>query len=366
MNSSRNTTCIWLDGKIFISFEYCCPKLATSRYRNNFGELSSSVSVVFGVGVGALFASGILRQFLTAELEIRRVLLIDAVHFSLLFLPVLVSTIAGSIDIEIAILILSIASMARCVCTLWQFMPQTRMSTPFDWILLFDVFRYGVKFSFANLLYLLSLEVGVIILRYLLPNSFEDIGIYSRAVSIGGLILIFPRSLGPLLFAKWSQSTNMNTRAQVEATLRVVNTYGLLTLAVVFVFGDSIIYLLYGPAYAEAKSCVDLLALSALCVSNFIVLTRMLAGMGRITVTIYISMATLITMCLSCVILVPSMDIEGAALGTLIGNIVAATAAHATCAILYNLRTARCFFICAEDISMIFQALGSKRREMSG
>ena len=343
--------CFWWGSAVCIGIA-----LLVSTAEGFFGRFPIWIVALFGLGVGAQFSVGIVRQLLTARLAVRPVLWLDLLRVLALFVPALVLALLGLLTVEVAVSILSAASFVRLAYALPMVWQDFRFTIPFDCRLLLRIFNYGVKLSAANLLYLLSLEVAMLVLRHLMNDDFAPIGIYSRAVSLCGLIAVLPRALGPLLFAKWSEPENSKTGSQIEATLRVMNTYGLAAFAGILLFGEELIVTLYGREFLGARGPLTILALSTVCVSDFIVLTRVLAGTGRVRITILISSIAVGIIVATTYILVPNVGIAGAAVATLIGSAFSTSAAFFACAQVFGVRVRKSVFVSKSDLAAIVDA----------
>ena len=315
-----------------------------------FGRISIPVAIIFAMGLGAAPLWSVLYQILVAQLAARRMVSLQLLRAAVVLVGGALLALPCWLTPQTAILVLAASTfcgVGLAVAYRWK---NLDLSIRFDWGLFWKVLAYGLKLASANILLLVYLELSVMLLRYLKPDDFVPVGLYSRATAICGLIVIIPRIMGPLLFAKWSGVTGETRIHQVQMALRMGLTYSILTAGFVLVFGKYIIWIMYGRDFLPALDALRILAVSTIFVSIFSVCYNALAGDGRATlVTGVLAVAIVILFSVTCW-LVPVFGICGAAVGTLCASGFMATAVVVLCMKLYGLNPLKCLFVHAGDL----------------
>ena len=322
-----------------------------------FGRIPVPVVIFFATGVAALLGNALLRQILTAQMAVRRMVTVSLTEVSVGLVGGAAMGVFGWLVPETALIVLASGYWAGFILLLVYLRPHIELFRSFNWKLFGDMLVYGLKLAAASVLYLLCLEISVMLLRYLKPDRFDDIGLYSRAVAIAGLVALVPRMLGPLLFAKWSGVTGQARTQQVEMALRMSVTYGIMAAIPVVLLGKYLIWFLYGVEFLAAQEALRILAPALIFLTIFNVCSNLLAGDGRAVITVYILAGTLVVLGVTAFLLVPVFGIAGAALAVLCGNAFTGLVNLAVCRRLYGLNLLNCLFVHRGDLAYIRQAM---------
>ncbi len=291
-----------------------------------FGAAPLLVTASFSLGAGLGIGVILFRQILVAQFEVRRMVGIDLLQNGLLLAGWLTLAFMGRLTVSSALPLTLLGAIASVLCLLIFLKESIDIRCAFDWPLFFNTLKYGIKLSLAHTIFLLSAEFSYIILGYLKYGQFTPLGLYSRAATITGLILLIPSNISPLLMSQWSSVTGDPRARQVEAAVRILLVYGISISLIITVSGRYIIWLLYGKEFIGAQEALVLLAPSAAALSLFIVFGNLLNAAGRATACIWISLGTFVVLAGSSLIFIPLLGIRGAALGALCGNGFAAIA----------------------------------------
>jgi len=324
-----------------------------------FGRVSKPIAVTFAVAVAALLGTGLLRQILVARLEARRMVSVNLTRNLLILAGGAVLAVFGWLTTETALLMLAGAIFVGFALVLSYLRKDIHWSIPFDWRLFGRVLVYGLKLAAANLFYLLSFEVSVMLLRYLMRRDFGPIGLYSRAMTISSLVVMVPRVLGPMLFAKWSGVVGQVRARQTEMAIRLSMTYGIFTAVPIMLLGKYVLQILYGRAFVPAFDALQILVFSTIFVAIFIVCSSVLAGDGRAFLTAWISAGSVVIIFVLTYLLVRMLNlgIRGAAIGALCGNGFTAVVSFIICCRLYGLRPLSCVLPRRSDLGYVVAAL---------
>ncbi len=322
-----------------------------------FGTITATMAVLFGVGVGCQLCTLLLRPILVAQMQARRIAALDLVLPSGVLAGGSILALLGRLEWEAAVIVLCISMVSSCAVVLRFLWDELDLSVPFNWALLKGLLAYGVKLAAANILLVFSLNITVMLLRYLSLGDFTAVGLYTRAIGICALVTLVPAAVGPLLYAKWSGAAGADRRRQVELALRMNSTYGLAAAFFLIAFGSFLIQIMYGRQFLGAYDALQLLAPAVFLMALFNPLANLLSGDGRAAVVAWVLGGTVIIVGAVTALLVPSLGIRGAAVGAACGNTFAVAATLLVCRHLYGIDLARCLLVRREDVTYIRRSL---------
>jgi len=189
------------------------------------------------------------------------------------------------------------------------------------------VFNLGIKFDVA--LFKKAVQVGILpLLSLLLITSnynidifilkelakFEDVGIYSLAVNLGGQLWLIPDAFKDVLFGKNAQKNDI--KSIVEA-IKFNFVFSLFMVLFFVVFGRMLIGFLYDDEFIRAYvPLVIIISGNVFMIFYKFIYTLFIAdGKRKLSVVIF-SVSVLINVGLN-FLLIPRMNINGAALASL-------------------------------------------------
>lgn len=315
-----------------------------------FGRISLGVAIPFAFGVSLAPTFSVLSQIMFAEMATVRLVVSQLVG-------TLVSIVAGSIlaimhylTVPNAILIGAAASIASTVVVIAYQRRYIDWSIRFDWQLFRQIWIYGLKLASSGVLLLVSMELSVILLGYLIPGQFTEVGLYSRAATICGLAIMLPRLIAPLLYSKWSSVSGEARSRQIEMALRVTVAYSVVTMVILILGAKYVIWLMYGKAFIAAAPALQILAPAALFFSIYMVSCSAIVGDGRGGLMNWILVGTVLVMGFLIWLLVPRIGIIGAAIGTACGNVFLGVTTLTACQRLFGVRPLRCILATNDDL----------------
>jgi O-antigen/teichoic acid export membrane protein len=331
-------------------------------FPNYFGSISILTALFFTSGVSALLSTLLLRPILVAQLAARKIVSTDLINRVVVLIVGTVLVITNWLSPEAAIFALALGYFSSFLLVMGYLQPYIELTRPFEWRLLRSVITYGMKLASSNLLYVLSCNITVILLRLLSEEGFSDVGLYARAVALCGLVSLLPIQIGPLLYAKWSNIKKEETRIhQAEMTIRVNLAYSLVVCIGVLVLGKYVICIMYGSEFIPATAALQILAPTMLFTPQFGVCNNLFASDGRVGITVWIMIGMVIIIGSVSYLAIPTMGIRGAALGAFCGNAFTAIVSMTVCTRIYGLHLIRCLLLRKSDFSYIRQALIHKK-----
>jgi len=310
---------VWF-GIIGSSFLIVLLPLLFSLFRGYFGMLCLWSQLVFAVGIAAIFCFNLLRPVLIAGLKVSQDIGARVANQGGILIAVACGLVFGFLSVDTALAAVAFGNILALAVVVYFVKNYIDFKTPFLWGLFKETITYGLKIVVAHFVYILHVSLGLMLVRYLMPEDFTSVGYYGRAVAVCGLVMLLPTSVGPLLYAQWSGLPGWQRNAQVALAMRLHFAAGAAIVTVLMFFGPWIIAILYGKAFLPAVSTMRILAIGVAyrCVYN--VCHNLLASDGRAHVTGYIfSFGLIVTAALS-FLFVPYIGINGAALADVVGN----------------------------------------------
>lgn len=318
-----------------------------------FGETPLALAIVYALSNAASLIVALLSPALVAQFRIGWANLVALAGVGAPLIGGAIAAPLGALDPPLAIYLLAVGQFAALGLLLAAFRREIRLRLPHDRRLLRTLLAQGVKLAAASLLYMLSLNSGVILLKVMRGEDFLDVGLYSRAMTIAGLVTLVPRGIGPLLYSKWSGAGGPERVAQVELVARLNTAYALVCTVGLWVFGEFAITLLFGTAFARAQDALVLIAPALGCFVVYDVFNNLLAAAGRAGVTAAILAASLAIVLGVSATLIPEWGIRGAALGTLAGNAFMALSSMIACGRMFGVRAWNCLVPTARDAALL-------------
>lgn len=290
-------------------------------YDTYFGSVLQTSLIVFLIGTSSLVLSSILRPILYTQQKIKRVTFLNTLPPFILLIGVSTIYFLSTVKVETGLFFWGVGNLVACVLLLIYFKKDIDLKLPFDLKKIKEIILYGIKLSATNLLFVFIGNISIFLLKYLLINGFEAVGLYSRAIAICSLIFMIPTSIGPLLFSKWSSLEKNKLKKQAELTIRILVFLTLFISLFVIFFRKEIIYLFYGNKYMVIHSAIIILTPTLIFQSISEIINNLFASIGKAGITLYVFIGTLILIFISNLVLIPSMGIVGAAISVLIGSV---------------------------------------------
>lgn len=326
-------------------------------YRNYFGHVSKITSLWFGIAAAFHLSMLLLQPVLIAQLDATRMVVINVIPRVIVLIATVPLMLINRLNTEMAISILALGNVGACVMTVYYLREHLDLKMPFDWSLVKSILNYGIKLAAVNLLYVFSLNITVMLMRYLWRGDFHDIGLYTRAVAISGMVTVIPTAIAPLLYAKWADVKGIARARQGEMAMRMNVTFGIIACLGLLIAGKLVIRLLYGGSFMGANQALQILAPSLVLMTMYSVCNSMLSADGRAMITAYILTGTLFVIGITTWFAVPIMGIRGTALAVLIGNAFTAISSLILCRKLYGIRPHKCMLVNSDDLRYIVKAI---------
>lgn len=291
-------------------------------FESYFGILPIWVKIFYSLGVSASFCFNLLRPILMAALQVRQSVQSQIINRATFLLIVFFCFVLNFSSVDFTLAALAISHITALAIVVYFLKDRIDFSVSFAWAVFGRVLKYGLHLLASNLVYVLNASIGLMLLRYLMPENFATIGFYGRAVALCGLITLIPYAAGPLLYSKWSNLSGDARRGQVEFAMRLHLALGFIIVSALALFGSWCVIILYSREFLPAVSPLRILAVGVGSRCVFSVCNNLLASDGRAHITACVMGSSVITIAVLTWILVPHYGINGAALADMIGGIL--------------------------------------------
>ncbi len=331
--------------------------LAVLCYRPYFGEIPFWVIFICGIQGVALTLVASLYPVLIALLQIKKYILVQLTPCVILFLLVITGMLLGVMNINYAWAALSIGQVCGALMVLWFLWKWISFRTPFEWGLFKSLVVYGAKLNLTYMIHILNGEIGILLLRYFLPNDFTEIGYYSRAIRLGGILLVLSGSLSPLFYSKWSSIKSTERGPQVERVSRVFWSLFLLLIGILELSAGYLIIFLYKSPFLPAVPIMRILLIGIGARFLSAPLFSLFSGSGKPLFTSFVLGINLVIMIILMVFLVPIYMGVGAAIAFTLSNLAGLVIAYSLSCRKFGIRFSQCIFMTGSDIKYFVRAL---------
>jgi len=189
-----------------------------------------------------------------------------------------------------------------------------------------EIVSFGLIVTLITTMWTVIQYTDRLMLNYFVEDALNKIAIYSMALGLANLVLIFPTAITIIFFPVVSELYGKKEFGKMNKTLRVSMKW-LLMLVIPFalimgVFGDNLLELFYGKVYGSGAIVLFLFVIGLFARSIFTLPQLILSAMRRLDVELKaIGIAAIANVLLN-FILIPTWGINGAAFASMISFFV--------------------------------------------
>lgn len=250
-------------------------------------------------------------------IEYNRINVLDKIlslAFLIIFLLIAVNPTAAIVSILVGTVVI-------CVLQVYILILKRKQAPRLERGLMKDMFRYGLKAQFGNIVQRLNYRLDVFIVNYYLP--LDQVGIYGIAVALGETLWGVSGSIATMVFPIASASTDKKEMSTFTNQITRVSLTLIAGFSVILAFlSKPLILLVFGRDFVTATSALLWLlpGISIFSVSN--ILASYLAGVGLVEKNIYSSIVSGIVTVVLDIYLIPRIGINGASIATSFSYII--------------------------------------------
>jgi O-antigen/teichoic acid export membrane protein len=343
---------LWLSLLLIISFVW-----AIHAFQGYFGHISYLTAIWFSIGTACGLGTNTLDSVFVSELAVRPMILVYIAPRIIILASIVLFLAMGDLNVESALAIISFSYIGSYMILLYLLREFISLKIPFEWKLVYSIVKYGMTFLSISVIGILEANIPVISLRYLNQADFSAVGLYSRAIGVCGLVSMIPGAIGPMYYSKWAEVKGATRAQQVEMALRFSLAFGVISCIFLLLIGKFLIRLLYGEAFIEAFSALEILAPSYIFMTIFNVFFNLFNGDGKAVINVYMSLVILGIVAGVSWLTVKRLGIEGPAYSMLISYATVCLACAYISIKYFGLRLGNFIFLKKDDFIYIKRGL---------
>ena len=278
-------------------------------------------------------------------------IVIQALHFIIL-LPLFLT---GRISVEFAILSFAVAQFGGLLFVMRPLGTLIRNATVVQRRLV-KTAKYGIPIHATSILLILDQQIAFFMFAFLTPGDFFEIGIYSRALAVCGILRSLLGVFFDLLYSHWATVGVGASVRQAEKLSRILSFVGAAITLPLIVFSGQVVSLLYGSGFALSSVPLRILAIQQLFWIFSKVMQALFVANGQARFSLQGLAMSLSVNILGMILLIPSVGAIGAALAAmsaqaiyLIANIIKARS--------LGLNFANCILMRRNDVDFVASRL---------
>lgn len=322
-----------------------------------FGILPLWTTIMLAVSCASVQFIALLRPILIAELHIRESVFSNLLVASSSLSIVFVLYLFNICTVELALAAVCVGQILSVFYIFTHIKKELKELCSFSLKIFKDTLRYGLKIFFANIVYLINAQIGIIILRFIMKDDFSPVGYYGRAAAICSLLMLIPKAIGPLLYAKWSGADEVARKTQVEFALRIHIALGVVAGLFLIVFAPLIIHILYGKEFMPAVNPLRILIIGVMCRCVFNVINNLLMGDGKAHIVGNIMFISVVAIIILSFFLIPIFGLAGMALADSISGIIILLIGIFIIIKNYKIRATNIFQLKINDLKILFSTI---------
>jgi len=189
-------------------------------------------------------------------------------------------------------------------------------------ILIKKELKFGLTIYLATLFIFMNYKIDQFFIDFMLGKS--QLGIYSTAVSLAELLFMIPSSVSSAILGRLynMSNNNENERRRLTSNTIKVTFYITLVLMIIGMFCTTLIPIVYGEAFREAKTPTIILFIGILFASIGRVSSSYFQSSGKPKVHLYITFVVFAVNVVFNACLIPVIGINGAAIASSISYAV--------------------------------------------
>lgn len=232
--------------------------------RAYFGEEALVYVCMFCIGTSATLLNNIFTPVLLTRMEVVKS---QTVKYStrILTLVVLVSILLLGRQLSVGVLICltGFTSVLASLLLYYFFHNRFSFSDGIDFPLLGKITLWGVKLSGNNIASITLSSLPIYFLTWFsVQNGHLDVGFYSRANSLLVIGTIIASSIGPLLYSKWSGTTDDELKGQVRRMSMLYILINSIIATGLIITAYILIIIIYGEDFIDAVPVLRIIAIT--------------------------------------------------------------------------------------------------------
>lgn len=230
--------------------------------RGYFGDDSVFCVCLFSIGTSATIINNIFTPVLLTRMEVVKNQTVKYSTRVITLVALLAVLLMGKkLSVGFVIALSGFTSLFATILLYSYFHDRFSLRDKMDFPLLRKILLWGIKLSGNNIASITLTSIPIYFLTWFsLDNGVLNVGYYSRANSLLVIGTVIATSIGPLLYSKWSGTSEEDLVKQVR---RISMLYILVNVAIIMglvLFAPLLIRILYGKDYLVSIPILQVLA----------------------------------------------------------------------------------------------------------
>lgn len=224
---------------------------------------------------------------------------------------------------------------------------------------LYEIFKFSFFPMISMLLTILNYKIDILMLKSNSIISMSQIGIYSIGVALADKVVYIPDAVKEILLSKLAKGKGKN---EVAMTMRFCFPISLSFTVLLILVGEKFIDFIYGSEYTGAYMVTLICVLGTSMMVFFKMISQYNNVNGKQIVNVYLLLGTVISNVILNIIMIPKLNIVGAALASLISYVICAIAFIIYFNKITNIPVRNMVFPTKDDIKQIIK-ISKKEKE---
>ncbi len=280
--------------------------------RGYFGDFKLLTLFAIAVYSPLALLRVLFRNHLLVDIQAKKITLVELIAVGCSAAMVLAAWMLDRLTVDVAVISFVAATTMRALVGWTWIRKEISFSPVFGLKLFAPLSRMGAKQLWPDLVIMANEQIGIILLKLLL-DGFDEVGFYSRALSISMLFNLASQAVMPVLFSRWAELSGTTLEAHIEKVLRFATTFSLGLALGLIAWGEWIVVLLYGPTFIPAVPALRILSIGAACAMLNRTFMQLLGGRGMPEKGTFILSTGFIVSAIANMALIPWMGMVGCA-----------------------------------------------------
>jgi len=190
-----------------------------------------------------------------------------------------------------------------------------------------EIFSYMFEITVFGLCIILFSSLDILSVRYLIKGQGSNlVGIYNAGATVSRLSLFLILSLSGVMFPTISnliaKNDKENAKEQIGQMIKISSIFIIPIVLLLSSFSKNIIEILYKPEYIDSFEVNRYLVFAYSILGFFVVFSNIINAIGKVKITIIISVVTILLDVILLYFLVTYIGIIGATIATLIATTI--------------------------------------------
>ena len=247
-----------------------------------FGVISAGALIGYSLGSSALLFTTAMRPLLLAHMQVGKNGMVQIVaSLGVLFLISICYWMGNSIEVSTLLVIYGIANIASAALLFKYFFRDFHLKKRINFSLFRLIAKLGALMSGNNMAQTLVSNAPLYALSWMLVSGFQDVGFFSRCVSVCMIATFINNAIGPLLYAKLAGCSDEEKRRQTKLAASFFLIFNCVMLLALEIAAGWIIRILYGAEFLPAVPMLRVMLLTLLFSGAKEVSINLIASVGR-------------------------------------------------------------------------------------